>query len=306
MVKPGTALAMVLMALILVRGTPPAQAKEVALKHNGLTLNGNLEMAPGKTLADGMILITHSLLQHNRREPLPHVQALLRERGYSSLAINYGLAIDDRHGPYDCAAPHRYTLEDSLAEIGVWIDWLKQRGATRLVLAGHSYGGNEVARYTANNDEAAIKGVVLLGAGTADHRGWSPEGYRILYGKDLGDILQRAELLVASGRGAEMMEAVDFLFCPRATVSARSFASYYRVSPERLLPNLIKAARKPTLFIAASEDNRMPDLDRLVKPHVDGTRLRLVVIDGAGHFFLDLFADDAVDEMVRFFRDIKY
>lgn len=283
-----------------------AAAEEVKLTHRGLTLNGNLALAEGKTIADGVILIAHSLIQHNGREPIPYVQELFQEQGYSSLAINYSLEIDKRHGSFDCHAPHRYTLENSLAEIGVWIQWLKQQGVEKLILLGHSYGGNEVARYAINNDEEAIHGIVLLGPGTADHRMWSPSGYKIRYGKDVKDILERAELLIISGKGDQLMENVDFIFCPQATVSAASFVSYYRISPERLLPNLMKDTRKPTLFIAASEDNRLPDLNRLVRPFVDDKRTRLVVIDGAGHFFLDLHSDDAVNAAIKFFKEIGY
>lgn len=298
--------AVLLAPLFFAVTTSPLRADEMYLQHRGTTLNGQFQMAEGKSLADGVILITHSLIQHNGREPIPYLQELFRNRGYSSLAINYSLGLDNRHGPFDCLDPHRYTLDDSLAEIGTWVDWLQAHGAEKLVLFGHSYGGNEIARYAATNDRPAIRGVVLLGPGTADHRMWSPSGYQIRYGKDLKEILERAEMLVASGEGDALMENVDFLFCPRARVSAASFVSYYRLDPERLLPNLMKAAKKPTLFIAAGEDNRMPDLNRLVKPFVDGKRTRLVVIPGAGHFFLDLNSDDAVDEAVRFFQEIGY
>ena len=283
-----------------------AAAEEVKISFREMTLNGNLTLAEGKKISDGVILITHSLIQHNGREPVPYIQELLRERGYSSLAINYSLEIDDRHGSFDCQAPHRYTLENSLSEIGAWIKWIKLKGAEKLILLGHSYGGNEVARYAINNDEEAIRGIVLLGPGTADHRMWSPSGYKIRYGKDVKDILERAELLVISGKGDQLMENIDFIFCPKAMVSAASFVSYYRISPERLLPNLMKETKKPTLFIAASVDNRLPDLNRLVRPFIDGKRNRLVFIEGAGHFFLDLYSDEAVDEAVKFFKKIDY
>jgi len=298
--------ALLLAALLVTLTVTPVGAEEVLLEADGITLNGNLVLVGEENDTERMVLITHSLIQHNGREPIPYVQELLRERGYGSLAINYSLGIDNRHGPFDCLAPHRYTLENALAEIGTWVAWLKQQGVQRMVLMGHSYGGNEIARYAANNDEEAIAGVVLLGPGTADHRMWSPAGYKIRYGKELKGVLDQAEMLIASGSGDPLMQDVAFIFCPKATVSAASFASYYRVDPERLLPNLLRAARKPTLFIAASEDNRLPDLNRLVTPYIDGERTRLVVIDGAGHFFLDLHSDDAVDEMVGFFREIGF
>lgn len=304
--RPQAVVAHLLVALVLLMACPLAVGGEVFHEARGLKLNGNLVIAGANSEPEQMILITHSLIQHNAREPIPYLQELLRERGYSSLAINYSLAIDNRHGPFDCLAPHRYTLEDSLDEIALWVDWLKRRGVRRLVLMGHSYGGNEIARYAANHDEEAIAAVVLLGPGTADHRMWSPAGYEIRYGKPLNSVLEHAEMLVASGEGDTMMEGVDFIFCPKATVKAASFASYYRVDPERLLPNLLRAAKKPTLFIAASEDNRLPDLNRLVTPYIDGERTRLVVIEGAGHFFLDLHSDDAVDQMVEFMGEIGF
>ena len=148
------------------------------------------------------------------------------------------------------------------------------------------------------------RGVVLLGPGTADHRVWSPAGYEIRYGKDLGEILERADAMIAAGQGEALLEDTDFLYCPRADVSAASFVAYYRTDPMRLLPNLIDRARKPTLFVAASEDNRMPDLSELITPHVDGRLTRMVVVEGAGHFFLDLFSDDAVGHIVAFFEEI--
>lgn len=286
--------------------TSPAIAEEVTQQFEGLTLNGKLELAEGKKIADGIILITHSLIQHNGREPIPNIQELFKEEGYSSLAINYSLNIDNRHGSLDCMAPHSHTLDRSMKEIGAWVNWLKKKGAKKFVLFGHSYGGNEIARYAANNDEDAISGVVLLGPGTADHRMWSSGGYKIRYGKDLNDILQHSEILVAAGKGDLLMEKVDFLFCPQATVSAETFVSYYRVDPERLLPNLMKSVIKPTLFIAASEDNRMADLDRLVKPFIDNKRTRLVVIEGAGHFFQNLYSDYAVEKTVDFFKEINF
>lgn len=253
-----------------------------------------------------IVLIAHSLSQHKEREPIPYIQELLSDFGYSSLAINYSLGIDDRHGPFDCFAPHRHTLDGSISEIGAWVTWLKGRGFEKLVVMGHSYGGNDIARFAANNDDNLIHGVVLLGPGTADHRAWSPTGYETRYGKKLGSILEQAEIMIAAGMGNTILEDIDFLFCPRSNVSAESFVAYYRADTTRLLHNLIAQTKKPTLFIAASEDNRMQDLTRLVMPYTGGELTQIAVVDGAGHFFLDLFSDDAVDYMVSFFNEIAF
>ncbi len=79
-----------------------AQAEEVTNAYNKLTLNANLELAEGKTLQNGVVLIVHGLLAHNKMEIVETTQQALLENGLNSLAINLGLGIDNRHGFYDC------------------------------------------------------------------------------------------------------------------------------------------------------------------------------------------------------------
>ncbi len=54
--------AMLLTALVFA----PAQAEDVTTKLNDLTLRGNLELAAGKAVKDGVVLITHGTLAHNK------------------------------------------------------------------------------------------------------------------------------------------------------------------------------------------------------------------------------------------------
>jgi len=45
-----------------------AQAEAVQIKKDSLALNGNLSLASGKTVKDGVVLITHGTLAHNGME----------------------------------------------------------------------------------------------------------------------------------------------------------------------------------------------------------------------------------------------
>ena len=58
-----------------------AKAGEVALPYKGLTLNANLELAAGKTPADGVILITHGGLLHNGMEAIAYFRELPKDKG---------------------------------------------------------------------------------------------------------------------------------------------------------------------------------------------------------------------------------
>ena len=83
-------------------------AEEVKMSHDRLTLNANLNIAEGRTLADGVVLMVHGTLAHKDMEIMAMLQELLIERDISNLAINLSYAQDDRHGMNDCAGPLRH------------------------------------------------------------------------------------------------------------------------------------------------------------------------------------------------------
>lgn len=87
-----------------------ALAAEVSLPYKGLKLNADLTLAPGKTVADGVILIAHGSLAHRDMEMLVAIRNLLRDKGFSTLAINLSLGIDNRHGMYDCKTTHKHLI----------------------------------------------------------------------------------------------------------------------------------------------------------------------------------------------------
>lgn len=298
----------VLFLLVMLLTWPQgAFGQDIKQKYKNLTVNANLELAEGKTLQDGVVLITHALLQHNRMEIIRTTQALLKDHGYSSLAINYSLNVDDRHGVFNCMTPHRHIRQAAIEEIGFWIGWLKKQGVKNMVLVGHSTGANEVAMYDGLYPDPVISRVIMITPATTDHASNTPAGYRTRYNKDLNVVLAQAQKLIAEGHGDQIMEHTDFLFCPDAPVSAASFVSYYGteaggISSVRLLPSQLKNLNVPTLIIAAGEDNLHPDMAAIVEPHVDGKRLQLVTIEGASHFLRDLYLEDAVDAMVTFLK----
>ena len=271
----------------------PLRAEEVKVPYQSLTLNANLNIADGKKLSDGVVLLMHGTLAHKDMEIMRALQDLLLERGLSNLAINLSLAQNDRRGMIDCAGPHRHQDSNAVKEVAHWVAWLKEKGAGPITVLGHSRGGRQMAGYVAGSPDPAVKRAVLVAPGT-----WQPgkdaRGYKKNYKTELGPLLARAEALVKAGRGDTLMEDVDFVYCPKTKVQAASFVDYYRPNPDRDTPSVVDRAKVPVLVVAASNDRVNSKIAAKMKSHT-GPNVRLVVIEEAGHFFRDLVADELAD-----------
>lgn len=286
-----------LVALAVASSSAMAQAEEVRIKLGGLTLNANLNLADGMTLNDGVVLMVHGTLAHNAMDTIKNLSDVLNERGFNTLAINLSLGLDDRHGMYDCKAPHRHRHLDALDEIGAWFGWLRAKGAGEVVLFGHSRGGNQAARFAAERGDALLERVVLLApaVGTA-----AAPGFKRQHGKPLGPELEKAEALVAAGKGDQMLEKLGVLYCPGADVTAASFVSYYRTDPRFDTTMVLPELKMPALVVAGGKDTVVQGLPERMKPLADGKKLHFGVVDDADHFFLDLYAEDVADFIEEF------
>lgn len=164
----------------------------------------------------------------------------------SPVAANYlgGLALDLRRAGHEVATPAmpwaagRYydaTFDDAMREIDREVDALRQKGATRIVVAGHSFGANAVLGYAASRDTVA--GVIALAPGHA------PE----VFFKDLQGDISRAKEMVAAGKGKEMATFQDInqgrTFSVRTT--AEIYLSWLDPDGKAVMPTAAAAIRKP-------------------------------------------------------------
>ena len=278
--------------------SPAISAEEVTLKHQGITLNANLEKADNWSTGT-VVLMTHGTLAHNKMEIMATVQELLSEQDVSSLAINLSLGLDNRHEFYDCTTAHNHKHTDALDEIGVWLDWLKQHGVKQVVLLGHSRGGNQTAWFAVERDEVLIKKVVLIAPQT-----WSMEyatnSYKEQYDKDLKPLLKESQSLVQAGNGNTQLKNIDFIYCKDTTATADAFVSYYNDNPNMDTPYLMPKIKKPLLVIAGTEDKVVKSLGSIVQPLSDKHGFQLNIIEGADHSFRDLYADEMVESIIEF------
>jgi pimeloyl-ACP methyl ester carboxylesterase len=284
--------------LVLLFQAPPAQAKEVKLQMGGLTLNAIVTFAEGKTLKDGIVLVTHGTMAHNDMQIIKALRTLLAARGLNTLAINLSLSENDRHGILDCARPHRHKESDAPAEIAAWVGWLKKEGAGPIAVLGHSRGGSQTARYAAGNPDPAVKKVVLVAPATWDAAKAAAD-YEARYKTPLEPLLDKAAALVKAGQGATVMPGVDFLTCPKSPVSATTFVDYYGSEPKRDTPAVVGSIKLPVLVVVAGGDQVIQDLGEKMKSRAGGN-VTLKTVPDADHFFNDLFAEDLADMLAEY------
>ena len=284
-------------ALLLLLMVEFCVAEEVTQRFNGITVNANLEMASGRDFADGMVLILHGMMGHNKMELVVASQQILLENDLSSLAINLSLQVDDRHGYYDCSQPHRHLQQNAVTELALWVDWLRQRGAGKIALMAHSRGANQAMVYAAENFDPEVSHVILLAPGADDVK----KSYEIRYGPIFDANVRRMQERIALNKGGEPVSNFDFWSCPRTNVTPDSFISYYGPDSKfRQFHRYLGMIRVPVLVIAGSADERFPNIPQQIGPLADDERLFLVVIENAGHFFRDLNIEEAVEAMIEF------
>jgi pimeloyl-ACP methyl ester carboxylesterase len=284
-------------------GAFSAQAEDISLQSaDGLTLHANLELADGKTMAEGLVLLTHGTLAHNKMEIIVALQDALKDRGISTLAPTLSLGISNRTGMYDCAVPHTHKHTDALVEIGQWLNWAKDNGAHDIVLAGHSRGGNQTAWFAVSHPDPAVTKVVLIAPATYN-AAEAAQGFEKTHKRPLKDALAEAQALVDAGKGDTMLKGMGLLYCPGSDVTAASFVSYYKPDDRMHTPNLMPLIGKPTLVIAGSEDTVVKGLIEATQPLADAGKVKLVIIDGADHFYRDLYAEDAADAIEAFIAE---
>ena len=275
----------------------PLLAKEVTQQYKGLTLNANLEMAEGKGFDDGIVLIMHGMLAHNKMELVAASQQILLENERSSLAINLSLSRDNRHGFFDCTWPHRHMQEDAIDELRLWVDWLRQRGFADITLMAHSRAANQTMVYAAEQRDAEVLRLVMLAPGADDVK----EPYEERYGPIFEKTVRRMQQLIDTGKGEELIENIDLWFCPKATVTPNTFISYYGPQSKfRQFHKFLPRIRIPTLIITGTQDERQPNIKKHVSPYIDEKQFYLTEIELAGHFFQDLNIQEAMEAMIEF------
>ena len=114
------------------------------------------------------ILVLHGFLTTHNFNTVMSISELLAENGHTVLAPTMTLGINARQGGLACDAIHTHTMEDDLAEISFWVNWLSKHGHQQIILIGHSSGSMELLAYLNNNPNPAVSKLIATSLVYAD------------------------------------------------------------------------------------------------------------------------------------------
>ncbi len=278
---------LVVAALVgLTRWTGDAEPAPVSSLIRRQVLSGPVSVTtPDGVLLDGMyraggsrsdigLLFVHGFTATFDAGPVAILAASLADRGYATLALNMRDA--------GCCT-YTTLFEDNAIDVDVGVRFLKEAGASRIVVLGHSLGANRMTYYRAQIDDAAVRAMVLLSA--------VGNVYRVASAFDVQGTGARA-LDEANRRLAEGDGLDDLLEVPLGT-----YGTYY-YTPASLVSNggpdtnsdffkWLPAISLPLLFVQATNDAFLPFQrpELAQQTAVRSPRADLTYIAGADHSF---------------------
>lgn len=228
------------------------------------------------------VLILHGFLVNHQ---FPTVQSLagdLSGKGYTVLAPTLSLGITSRRSGLACDAIHTHTLDDDVAEIAFWVDWLARHKHKSVILIGHSFGSVQLLAYLTRQPAPQVRGLV---------------GMSMSYVGAKTEELRPQELAEAEHQlkaGDAVLARRSIIYCRgNYTATPAAYLSYARLGHDQVI-ELLRQNRKPLQAIMGSADERF-GTEWVGAMRGAGVQVR--VVEGASHFFDGTHEFDLLDEV---------
>lgn len=216
------------------------------------------------------VLVLHGFLQTHAFPTIASTRDALATAGYTVVAPTLSLGISRRNKSLSCEAVHLHTLDEDAAEVAFWVRWLVQKGHTRIILVGHSFGNLQLLSYLDRNPLPAVKQALMISLTDVEVMQDGPQRARLAQ-----DLRSRV------ARGDNALIEVNFGHCKNYVSPPAALLSYLTFSRRSILDSIAKSA-VPVEVIIGGQDDRM-GADWPEKLASRG--IAVSVIPGASHFF---------------------
>ena len=267
----------------------PAAAETVEVRlPTGVTASANFHSGNPTQPA---VLLLHGFLQTHHSQPMSSLAGNLASRGYTVLSPSISLGINRRSQSMACEAVHTHTIQEDVAEVAYWVNWLSSKGYKNIVPIGFSSTGNyEILLYNAQGSHPAVNKAILAGLIPiyTDHA-----------------VRQKIRSVMDARRQADNKNIGIFSlgYCKNNfAATSNSYLSYARFDERKLL-ELLKQTPVPTEVILGSSDTVLPD-NWPSKIEALKSRTRVTIIDKANHFFDGTSEFDLAEEIENILKNL--
>jgi pimeloyl-ACP methyl ester carboxylesterase len=216
-------------------------------------------------------------------------------QGLAGALEQQGILVTSPEMPWSRSRYLDATLEAAMDEIAASVQSLKQKGANRIVVGGHSMGAVAALAYAAARDE--VSGVIMLAPG---HFPDLP-GFQ----QSLGGSLAQAQEMVKAGRGNETGEFLDkhqgrvFHLSTKAQIYVSYFSPDGPMAPGRNAGRL--SPKIPVLCVLGDKDHLSSITQKQVLPRLPANPLSRVAMVTGGHMDVP---SEAKEEVLRWLKSL--
>ena len=220
----------------------------------------------------------------------------LLDLNIDTIAPNISYGVNDRVNDFlSCDMKHLHNQYANVDEIIKWFLFAVEKDYKDIILIGHSRGGQDIIQ--------AYKKILKL------YPGISKKISSLVLLAPLADDTDEINISLQKSHSTTISEflnrddnafiKINFLNCNNATVKISSFLSYYNLPRDEQLIPMLKDIDIDTYVFTASEDTFVPKTHSKVS-YIRNNNIKLLQIEGADHFFRDLFLDDIIDKLSDF------
>lgn len=229
------------------------------------------------------VLLLHGFLQTREFPTVATLARGLQDAGYTVLLPTLSLNIPNRMQSLACEAVHKHSMDDDVAEIGRWVDWLKSHGHRSIVLIGHSFGSLQLLAYLSTHPDPAIK--AFIGASLVEAQIGTTSRQALI-----------AQLEAHIQNKQRTLVTQSLSFCRKYTSTPEGLLSYVRWDQPRLLTTL-KQMPTSVQLIMGDADGMLGQGWLKVLQHI---QIPMVIVHGGSHFMDGEHEFDLLDHTLKF------
>ena len=237
------------------------------------------------------VMILHGFLATRHFPTVQRLAEALSEEGFSVLTPTLTLGMSRRRQSVACEALHMHGMDDDVAEIRAWTEWLHRHAGRPPVLVGHSAGGVQLTAFLDRHDEVPVERALLISLS--------------YFGEEQGR--DRLEFLRVRAENDNRQRPTAMLpyaltYCSTYVTTPPNLLSYLAWDKARLQKALLETD-VPVEVIYGGKDERI-DKDWVRSLQAGGVPVREV--SGANHFFDLAHEFDLLDQVLSAFNGDRH